>query len=151
MGTYSFLNINATINGPGGSFQLGTGTGNAEEGIDIDMIEEKDAATFGADGSVMHGLRASNGGTITLRYLKTSPINALLNQLYNFQKSNPAAWGQNVLMVSDVVRGDVITGTEMAFSKQTPIKYAKDPNVNEWKFIGVIEELLGTGVPDNNV
>lgn len=148
MSTYSFLNINATLSGPGGSIQLGAGAGASEEGIDVDMLEEKDQMAVGADGAIMHSLRASDAGTITVRLLKTSPVNAQLSQLYNFQKQSAGVWGQNVLVVSDVQRGDVVTGTLMAFSKQAPVKYAKDGNVMEWRFQGRVEELLGTGVPD---
>jgi hypothetical protein len=151
MSTYAFGNINATIVGPGGSFQLGYGSANAEEGIDIDMIEEKDGMITGADGAVMHSLRMSDSGTITLRYLKTAPINAKLNALYNAQKTSAALWGQNIINVSDVQRGDVVTGTQLAFSKQSPVKYAKDGNIMEWKFQGVVQELLGVGIPDVSV
>jgi len=147
MATYSFENVNATINGPGGSFPIGAGAGSAEEGIDVDMIEEKDAMMIGADGQIMHSLRASDAGTITIRLLKTSPANAQLSQLYNAQKQSAALWGQNVIIVSDTFRGDVVTGTQMAFKKQAPVKYAKDGNVMEWSFQGVVEELLGTGAP----
>jgi hypothetical protein len=146
MATYSFENVNATITGPGGSFPLGSGSGSAEEGIDVDMIEEKDGMVTGADGTIMHSLRASDSGTIIVRLLKTSPTNALLNALYNFQKTGGGVnWGQNILVVSDTFRGDVVTGNQLAFSKQAPVKYAKDGNVMEWKFQGVVEELLGTG------
>lgn len=148
MSSYSFLDVNATITGPGGSFQLGSGVGAAEEGIDTDMLEEKDGMVTGADGAIMHSLRASDSGSITVRLLKTSPANAKLNQLYNTQKASASLWGQNVLVVSDTQRGDVVTGTEMAFSKQAPVRYAKDGNVMEWKFQGRVEEILGTGVPD---
>lgn len=147
MSTYSFLNVNATITGPGGTFPLGSGAGASEEGIDVDMIEEKDGMVVGADGTIMHSLRASDAGHITVRLLKTSPANALLNALYNFQKSSAANWGQNVLRVSDTFRGDVVNGTEMSFSKQAPVKYAKDGNVMEWRFQGKVQELLGTGAP----
>lgn len=148
MATYSFLNVHATLSGPGGSVQLGSGAGASEEGIDVDMLEEKDQMAVGADGSIMHSLRASDAGSIVVRLLKTSPVNAQLNQLYNFQKQSAGNWGQNVLVVSDVQRGDVVTGTLMAFSKQAPVKYAKDGNMMEWRFQGRVEELLGTGVPD---
>lgn len=148
MATYSFANVNATISGPGGNFPVGYGAGAAEEGIDTDMIEAKDGMVVGADGTIMHSLRVSDAGTITLRLLKTSPTNALLNALYNFQKTGGGVnWGQNVLVVSDTFRGDVLTGTLMAFEKQAPVKYAKDGNVMEWKFQGKVQELLGTGAP----
>ena len=50
----------------------------ADEGIAIAAKAEKSAMTVGADGEVMHTLRADKSGTVTLTYLKTSPVNAQL-------------------------------------------------------------------------
>jgi Protein of unknown function (DUF3277) len=150
MSTYSFINCAATITGPGGSFSLGYGSGNAKEGVRTEMIDDKDMMTTGADGSIMHSLRASNSGRIVVRLLKTSPVNAQLSALYNFQRTSSILWGQNVLVVSDVARGDVITGTQMAFVRQTPVVYSEDGDMNEWSFQGVTIDVLGTGVPSAN-
>ena len=38
LGTYSFLNIQATITGPGGSFAVGSSSGNSDEGISVSML-----------------------------------------------------------------------------------------------------------------
>lgn len=151
MSTYSFINVQAAIAGPGGSFSLGYGAGHAEEGITVEMLEDKDDMKVGADGSVMHSLRANNAGRVMIRLLKTSPVNAMLQDLYNFQKQSSGNWGQNNIVVSDTVRGDIETCTLMAFTKQPSIVYAKDGNTNEWVFHGVVNQNLGTGVPDANV
>lgn len=151
MGVYSFLNISASISGPGGTFSLGSGSGNAEEGITTAMDGEKNTKTMGADGSGMHSLRASNGGKITVRLLKTSPVNAQLSQLYNFQKSSSANWGQNTIKVSDVIRGDVVDGSQCAFVKHPDLTYATEGGIIEWEFDVIdLEEQLGSGVPDVN-
>lgn len=151
MGTYSFLDVLASLTGPGGNISLGSGAGNSEEGISVEMKEEKNLQTVGADGQIMNSLRASRAGRITVRLLKTSPINAALSLMYNFQESSSGVWGQNVLVVSDVARGDVVTATQVAFTRQTNLTYAKDGNMNEWIFEGAIQEILGVGVPDVNV
>lgn len=150
MTTYSFLNVQATIAGPGGSFSLGSDAGAAKEGLSTDMIDDKDKMDVGAGGDIMHSLRASNAGRITVRLLKTSPQNALLSALYNFQRLNAGAWGQNVLIVSDIQRGDVVTGTQMAFTRQPVITWSEDANMNEWSFMGNIIEVLGAGIPNVN-
>lgn len=150
MSTYSFLNVQATITGPGGSFSLGAGSGSAKEGISTDMVDDKDRMDVGSDGAIMHSLRASNAGRITVRLLKTSPINAALSALYNFQRLSSATWGNNVLVVSDVVRGDVVTGTQMSFTRQAPITWAEDANFNEWAFQGNVVDVLGIGTPNAN-
>lgn len=147
MGTYSFKNVQASLIGPGGAIQLGQGAGDSEEGITAAMDEDKDTTTTGADGSIMHSLHAGQTGTMTIRLLKTSPTNAQLNQLYQVQQASSALWGQNQLVITDVVRGDVIAGTQMAFVKHPDLVYAKDGNMNEWVFRGIVNQLLGTGTP----
>jgi hypothetical protein len=145
--TFSFLDVNASITGPGGNFSLGSGAGAAQEGITITMAEEKGKVDVGADGSIMNTLRASDLGRVSVRLLKTSPVNAQLNGMYNFQKASSGRWGQNVIVVSDTQRGDRTTITAVQFMKQPDLSYAQDPGHNEWIFSGKVTELLGTGTP----
>ncbi len=152
MGTYSFLDVQASIIGPGGAFSVGSDAGAAEEGITTAFVGEKNTMTKGAGAAGMHSLHASNAGKITFRFLKTSPVNAQLSALYNFQKSSSANWGQNVIMVSNTVRGDIVTGRQCAFAKHPDLTYATEGGMVEWEFDVVhLEELIGTGVPDVNV
>jgi len=146
-GTYSFLSVQASLAGPGGNISLGSGAGVAEEGITTEPLDDKDNLTVGADGSLMHSLIASQAARVTVRLLKTSPVNALLMQLFNFQRQSPANWGQNNLTINDPVRGDVVSGTAIAFARQPTITYAKVGGMNEWIFYGNITELLGSGAP----
>lgn len=149
MASYSFLDCAASIAGPGGGFQLGNGSGNAEEGITTAMMEDKNTMTIGADGSVMHSLHAGKGGTVTVRLIKTSPVNAQLSEMYNFQAKSSASWGQNTITIRDMARGDTITCQLCAFKKHPDVAYAKDGNIHEWAFdAGVIDHQLGTGTPD---
>jgi hypothetical protein len=150
--TYSFENINGTISGPGGSFRIGAGEGIHDEGITIEMLEDKTDLKIGADGTPMHSLRASNAARVTLRALKTSPLNKFLSDLYNFQKAPSGQnWGQNIIRFQDVARGDVISLTDLAFARQPTITYSKDANLNEWSFLGIMPaQTLGLGIPDVN-
>ena len=150
LSTYSFLNVQASLSGPGGSFSIGSSSGNAEEGISVEMLEDKDKMDVGADGSIMHSLRASDAARISVRMLKTSPVNAQLSALYRFQKTGAQNWGQNVLVITDVARGDVVASAQVAFAKQANLTYGKDGGMMEWSFLGSIDELLGAGVPDVN-
>jgi hypothetical protein len=144
--TYSFMDVVSTINGPGGNFALGYGSCNAEEGISVAMVENKNQMTIGADGCVMHSLHAGNGGSVTIRFLKTSPTNQLLSQMYAYQKVSSALWGSNTIVVSDLSRGDQIVCTDCAFQKQPNVNYAKDGGTQEWIFdAGHIEAILGSG------
>lgn len=148
MPAYSFADVQVTIIGPGLVVSLGAGSGSAEEGISVEMTEDKNTMTIGADGSVMHSLHAGNGGTATVRLLKTSPSNAVLSTAYNFQRTSAANWGQNTIVISNLQTGDVITSQECAFSKMPNLTYAKEAGTNEWAFAaGSIIELLGTGAP----
>lgn len=145
--TYSFLNVVATITGPGGSFPIGAGAAPSEEGISVEMVEDKTDVKVGADGTIQYSLRASRLARITVRLLKTSPTNALLSALYNFQSQSASLWGQNVLVVSDVQRGDVIASAICAFMRQPRVDYGKDAGMNEWLFTGNVSIALGTGTP----
>lgn len=151
MSTYSFLDCKAAIAGPGGAFSIGSDAGISDEGITTEMKEEKNMQVIGAGGQVMNSLRASNAARITLRILKTSPVNAKLSALYNFQRLLTGAWGQNTISIADISRGDLIVATDVAFARQAPITYSKDANINEWLFDAVVDMQLGTGVPDRNV
>lgn len=131
--TYSFLDAQSAISGPGGSFSL-SGVGNAEEGITFEMEGDKNSMTGGADGSTMHNLHASQRGTVTVRLLKTSPANGLLQALYNSQAASSASWGKNAITLNDTGRGDSITATQVAFARQPNLTYAVDGGTNEWIF-----------------
>jgi hypothetical protein len=152
MATYSFLSVQCSINGPNGSFSLGSSAAVAEEGITAAMTEEKNTMTIGAGGAGMHSLHGGNSGKLTVRLLKTSPTNAKLNAMYNADRQGAGTWGQNTIVVSDTVRGDVVTATQVAFSKQADLTYAKEGGLVEWEFMAIkLDELLGTGVPDVNL
>lgn len=148
MSTYSFFDVVATINGPGGSFPLGNTAQASEEGITISMVEDKDTMTIGADGAVMHSLHAGKGGTVTVRLLKTSPVNQQLSQMYSLQTLSSGLHGSNIIVVSNPQTGDIITCNSVAFSKLPDITYAKEGGMNEWRFnVGSVDMGLGSGSP----
>lgn len=145
--TYSFLNVHAAIVGIGGSFNIGAGAGNAEEGITIEQSEDLDNMTIGADGSPMHSLHADKSGKVSVRLLKTSPTNALLGAMLALQRTSAANHGQNTITIVDTARGDVVTCQNVAFAKVPTITYAKDGGIQEWNFnAGVIDVGLGGGL-----
>lgn len=134
MAVYSFLNVNATLAGPGGVINLGAGAANSEEGITIEAVEDKNVMTIGADGQGQHSLIASDACKVTVRLLKTSPINTQLMDMYNFQSVSSALWGQNTFTITDSVRGDLTVAQSAAFNKKPTINYAKEGGFNEWIF-----------------
>jgi hypothetical protein len=145
MRAYSFLDVQASITGPGGSFNLGNGAGNAEEGITTEMTEDKNTMTTGADGTPMHSLHAGKGGTVTVRLLKTSPVNAQLQAMYDLQSTTSAMWGQNIISINNSASGDNVGCRAVAFKKVPNNTYAKDGGTNEWVFdAGFIDSILGT-------
>jgi hypothetical protein len=144
MPTYSFQDIAATLVGPGGAVSLGNGAGTAEEGITIEMFEDKNNMVLGADGTVMHSLHAGKGANVSIRLLKTSPTNAIVEQLYNFQTASAATHGQSTMTISDLARGDITTLRNVAFRRKANLTYAKDGGVNEWQFhAGYVDTVLG--------
>ncbi|AQQ20253.1 phage structural protein [Burkholderia cenocepacia] len=144
-GTYSFQDVAASIVGPGGSFSLGYGSANAEEGITIAQAGDKNTMTVGADGEVMHSLHADKSGQVTVRLLKTSPINQKLMALYDAQQLDSRLWGKNLITVTQSVSGDVTACRSCAFKKKPDIGYKKDGDVIEWVFDAAkIDSVLGS-------
>jgi hypothetical protein len=145
MATYSFNDVVASIAGPTGMISLGYGNAVADEGISVDMAGDKNTMTIGADGSVMHSLHADRSGHVTLRLLKTSPQNSLLQAMYDAQTASAALHGTNTITVSHAVSGDITTASTCAFKKKPNIKYSKDGDVLEWQWdAGKITTVLGT-------
>lgn len=146
MATYSFLDVNMTMAGPGGVVNLAAGASAAEEGITIEMVEDKNIMTIGADGRGQHSLVASNAATVTVRLLKTSPANAVLQGMYDLQSSSSSLWGQNLFTCTDTARGDYTVLQAAAFKKKATITYAKEAGMMEWAFDAIsVNSILGTG------
>lgn len=149
MSTYSFLDIVAAIDGPGGSVNLGAGAGAAEEGITIESVNDKSSMITGADGSGMHSLRADNAKSVTVRLLKTSPVNALLMNMYNYQTMSSATHGKNTISVRDIARGDAITLEQVAFKRPPNLEFQVEGGINEWQFDAIDSTtVLGVGTPE---
>lgn len=141
---YSFLNFQCAINGPGGSINLGNGSGSADEGISFAPNGPINTMQIGADGFGQHSLHADKSGKVTVRLLKTSPVNKLLSAMYNAQTANAASHGQNVISGTDTQRGDSITCTGVAFEKHPDLTYGKEAGMVDWEFAAiVIDRTLG--------
>jgi hypothetical protein len=145
MATYSFQDNNASIVGPGGVFQLaGDGAGNSEEGITITMVEDKNKMDIGAGGETQHSLHAGNAATAEVSLLKTSAVNALLSVMYDLQKSSSSLWGGNVITITNLESGDIVTCQLCAFKKLPVNAYKKDAGNNVWAFdCGSVQGVLG--------
>ena len=149
MTTYSFQDVTAAIVGVGGSINLAAGAAVSEEGITIEPVADKNVMTIGADGSGMHSLAANEASTVTVRLLKVSPVNAQLSMMYNLQTRSSATHGKNVITIRDVVRGDAVVLTSVAFKKRPPLNYAKEGGLVEWTFDAVkTNTTLGVGSPE---
>lgn len=148
MATYSFIDNLVAIAGPNGAFNLGgPGVANSEGGISIVMQEDKNTMTIGAGGEGMHSLHAGKAATITVRFLKTAPANALLAQMYAADTGDAAAHGRNTISIRDLARGDVITAQQVAFAKFADVTYAKDGGEMTWAFHSVkVDFVLGNGL-----
>jgi len=149
MSTYSFLDCNAAISGPGGSINLASGAGASEEGITIVPLEDKNIMQIGAGGQGQHSLVAGEAATVTVNLLKTSPVNALLMNMYNYQTSSSVLHGKNTIAVTDLGRGDLITLSKVAFKRVPDLNYAKEAGINIWVFDAISAgRILGVGTPE---
>src|SRR3954462_2295825 len=124
------------------------GAGASDEGITFERGEDRNTQTPGADGTIMHSMHVADHGTVRLRLLKTSTTNGLLMDMYKQQRKSSSVWGQNVISLQDMVRGDKVKATEVAFAGEPALSYSKVGNVNDWTFhAGHIEDDLDKGVP----
>ncbi len=147
MGSYSFLDVSAVIDGPGGNFSL-KGE-NSEEGISLEPVGDQSTMTVGADGKVMHSLAADSAVTVAVRLLKTSPVNAQLREMFKYQTASAARHGRNTITIRDAVRGDLEVIGDVAFKRLPPNNWAKAGNILEWSFDGVISSgTMGSGTPE---
>jgi len=145
MPAYSFLDVSASITGPTGAFNLGYGEAVADEGIVTAMAGDKNTMTVGADGEGMHSLHADKSGEVTLRYLKTAPVNSKLMAMYDAQSQSSSLWGQNVITIRQTASGDTTTARACAFKKKPDLRYAKDGDIVEWVLSAIkIDTILGT-------
>jgi ribosomal protein S11 len=145
MSTYSFLNVQASLAGPGALINLGQGAANAAEGITIARAGDRNKMVIGADGNGMNTLIADKSGQVTVRLLKTSPQNAALMAAYNAQQLSSTTWGQNVITVTQSGVGDIHTCRECAFKKVPDMNYKAEGDTVEWMFDAVkIDSVLGT-------
>ena len=143
MATYSFESVEASITGPGGVISIGSQSGSSDEGISVEPAV-RNTMTTGASAAVMHSLHAQKSGKLTIRLLKTSPINAQLSVMQALQMASPSLHGQNVITITDMNLGDLITATQVAFTRAAPLTYGKEGGMNTWEFdCGQINELLG--------
>lgn len=141
---YSFLDVAAAIVGPGGSFSLGSEAGAAEEGITITPTEEFNTMQIGADGTGQHSLHGGKSGRVTVRLLKTSPVNKMLMAMSNFQRASSSAHGRNTIVVNDTERGDLVTCRQVAFVKVPDLNFQKVAGLVEWIFDAIyVDSVLG--------
>lgn len=144
--TYSFIDVKATLVGPNGATNVGSDAGVSEEGITIEFAEEQDTMVIGADGLGMHNLHAGQSGRVTVRLMKNSPTNAILQGIYDLDRATPSTHGQNTIVVSWLTAGDVVTCTQCGFTRFPTVTYAKEGPMLEWTFNAIrISPLLGAG------
>lgn len=149
MSTYSFKDVVATITGPGGVVPLSGGVGSAKEGITVAPTGDKNSMLIGADGGVQHSLMADDSGLVTVRLLKTSPINSALMKLYEYQTRSSATHGKNTIEIRDLARGDSVDCSLCAFKKVPDLNYADEAGTLEWTFdAGRIQRFVGIGTPE---
>lgn len=145
MATFSFMDVTATLVGATGTVDLGFGASTAKEGITVSLANPRNTMTVGADGEVMHSLKADKSGTVTIRLLYSSPANALLQSMYDAQSLSSSAWGQNVIVIRNKGNSEVTTCRDVAFQKQPDRTYSDEGQILEWVFdCGKIDTLTGT-------
>lgn len=145
MASYSFNDVVATLTGPTGSINLAKDASMSEEGISFEPAGDKNTMQVGAGGAVQHSLHADESGRVILRYLKTSPTNALLQAAYDVQTTTAALHGQNMIVCQQKASGDITTARQVAFKRQPALSYQKEAGTIEWELdVGHMSRVLGT-------
>jgi len=145
MPAYSFKDVSASLVGPTGTLSMGYGNALAEEGIEVAAAGDKNTMTVGSDGEGMHSLHADKSGQITIRVLKTSPLNQKLMAMYDAQAVSAVLWGKNLITVTNSAAADLHVGRECAFKKKPDMKYFKDGDLIPWVFDCIkVDSVLGT-------
>lgn len=134
MATYSFMDVTASLTGPTGVVDLGYGAAVAKEGITVALTNARNTMTVGADGEGMHSLKADKSGTVTVRVLQTSSVNAKLQALYNAQALSSSLWGNNVITIRNKANSETTVCRSCAFQKQGDITYSEEGQMREWVF-----------------
>lgn len=145
--TYSFLDVSAAIVGPGLVTDLGAGSSSDKEGISVTFNGNVNTMDIGADGRGQHSLSADRSGTVTVRLLRMSSINAVLMAAANYQRSSAKYHGQNTISITDKVKGDIVIAQVCAFQKIPNLSFGEAAGVVEWIFESIeIQPALGNGV-----
>lgn len=144
MATYSFQDVTASLTGPTGVIDLGFGSAVTKEGITVSQTNTRNTLTVGADGEYMHSLKADKSGTITVRLLLTSPVNAKLQTAYDAQALSSSLWGNNVITIRNKGNSETVVARGCAFQKQPDLVYAEEGQMREWVFdCGKIDIVTG--------
>lgn len=141
MKTYSFLDVVCAMTGPGLAIDLSAGAGLADEGISFAPNGDINTMTIGADGTGMNTLRADKSGTITVRVLRSSPVNAQLSAALALQRTSSAAHGQNTITLVDRNKGDNVTCQNVAFQRPPAVSFGKEAGLVEWTFSAVTMDM----------
>lgn len=145
MATYSFMDVTASLAGATGVVDLGFGSAVTKEGITVTTASSRNVMTPGADGEVMHSLKADKSGTVTVRLLYTSPVNATLQTMFNAQSFSSSAWGNNVITIRNKGNNEIITCRNAAFQKLPDRTFAEEGQMVEWVFdCGKIDVITGS-------
>ena len=134
MATYSFMDVTASFTGPNGVIDLGFGSAVTKEGITVAYGQTRNTMTIGGDGEGMHSLKADKSGTVVVRLLYTSPVNAKLQAAYNAQSLSSSLWGNNVITIRNKGNGETVVCRSCAFQKSADITYSEDGQMREWTF-----------------
>lgn len=144
---YAFMTFNLTLlSKDGQAVELGYGSGVDKGGVKFTLREEDQGIIeTGSDGFILNSLTSSRLGSFKVQLQKNSRQNSVLMNMFNLQKGSPSLWGQNTIQGADSLRGDVITGDTISFTRPPEPVYAEKAEMMEWTFKGNLEAVLGSG------
>ncbi len=145
---WSFPDFDATWVGPEGTFDVSS-EGVAAEGITIAFAEDAANPVMGAAGDGMYNLRAARHGTITIRSLKISTLNAVLSRIFATSTADSAQYGQGLLTCRNAKTGDLFVCRDCGLRKFPDSGNGVEGAAYEWVINSLrITATLGDGNPD---
>jgi hypothetical protein len=138
---YSFKDIILLL---GGVQSYGHADG--DDCIMHERVEDVSTYKIGADGWGTIAKNASTAIKITLKYLDTSPFNAVLQNIL----SSMDALGIIIPIsyyLKDLSGLDLVQAPQAVISKSTTIPFGKGPNIRSWELISINPIMYAGGHP----
>lgn len=115
------------------------------EYVNVELVEDEQTATVGADGSVTVTNKASRLVTITLTLMQTAPANAAISAVLEAARVAGLARAEAPFLMTDKGGTTVFACSKAWVQKRPPIVNAKEAGNRVWIFQGIADAYFVGG------